>query len=756
VRLRRLARAPRGPILSILLLIPGSIFAVVPTLWTMETFEDFEKGKPDGIAVAAAGELTLAPALRPMKIPPLEETAEPFLWSQAVDAKGTLYVGAGTGGRIYRVPRGASGALYFETGDLAVHALAVDRSDVLYAATSPQGKIYRVTGEAKGEVYYQPEDRYVWSLAFSPKGDLYASTGEHGSIYKLTGKGKAEVVLRSEEPHIVCLAFDPAGNLYAGSDGKGLLYKISPQGKASVAFDSPLREISAVVVDPRGPVYAAAIGLEGEPPGPLLQPQPAPPGKQGGPGAAPVSPLIPIPGVEGGASTTITVTASVSGAPPQPAGPLPKSEVYRVDPDGTVTTIWSSSNEAVYALTLDSAGRPLIGSGEPGRIRMLPGSLQNTLLARLPESQVTSLGGGPGQPIFVTSSNVGKAYALDSSSADTGTYLSPPRDTQSVSRWGRIAWRATVPGGGRVEIATRSGNSSLPDSTWSDWSAGYANAEGSPVASPPARYLQWRARLTRPGAGASPSISAVSIAYVQTNQPPALRKVSLLPPGVIRERQTTPQETDPQDLAFTGIRVRADLEPSPGTTQSGRKIYARGMRGVEWEADDPNGDTLAYDLSFKGEGESAWKPMARGLRDGYFAFDSTQLPDGLYRLRVEATDEPSNPGSQAKAASIVSEPFLVDNTPPAVQVTVRKGAKGPSFSIEVSASDGQGPLGRAEYSIDGGRWVTLLPVDGISDSRAESYSVALEAPRAGEHTVIVKVTDLLGNTGAGKTTFSSE
>jgi hypothetical protein len=756
VRLRRLTRAPRGPILSILLLIPGSIFAVVPTLWTMETFDDFEKGKPDGVAVAAAGELVLAPALRPLKIPPLEETAEPFLWSQAVDGKGTLYVGAGTGGRIYRVPRGAAGALYFETGDLAVHALAVDRSDVLYAATSPQGKIYRITGEAKGEVYYQPEDRYVWALAFSPKGELYASTGEHGSIYKLTGKGKAEVVLRSEEPHIACLAFDAAGTLYAGTDGKGLLYKISPQGKTSVVFDSPLREISAVAVDPKGPVYAAAIGIEGETAGPLLQTQPPPQGKPGGQGTAPVSPLIPILGADAGASTTITVTASVSGAPPQTTGPLPKSEVYRIDPDGTVTTIWSSQNEAVYALTLDSAGHPVIGSGEPGRIRMLPGGQQNTLLVRLPESQVTSLGGGPGQPIYATSSNVGKAYLLESSSAETGTYVSPPRDTQSVSRWGRIAWRATVPGGGRVEIATRSGNSSLPDATWSDWSAGYTNADGSLVASPPARFLQWRARLTRPGGGAGPSVSAVSIAYVQTNQPPTLRRVSLLPPGVIRERQAAAQETDPQELAFTGIRVRPEVEAPPAAAPSGRKIYVRGMRGVEWEADDPNGDTLSYDLAFKGEGESSWKPMVRGLRDGYFAFDSTQLPDGLYRVRVEATDEPSNPPGQAKTASIASEPFLVDNTPPAVQVTVRKAAKGSALTIDVSANDSQGPLARAEYSLDGARWVPLLPADGISDSRAESYSFSLEAPRAGEHTVIVKVTDLLGNTGAGKATFSSE
>jgi len=34
--------------------------------------------------------------------------------------------------------------------------------------------------------------------------------------------------------------------------------------------------------------------------------------------------------------------------------------------------------------------------------------------------------------------------------------------------------------------------------------------------------------------------------------------------------------------------------------------------------------------------------------------------------------------------------------------------------------------------------------------------VTLEPLRPGEHTVIVKVTDLLGNSGAGKATFTSE
>ena len=748
-----------GAALALTLVVPGSLFAVTPVLWTLQSFEDFEKGKTEGVAVAAAGELTLAPALRPIKVPRLEEESEPFLWSQAVDSKGTLYAGGGNAGKIYRVPKGGPGSLYYETGDLAVHALVVDRSDVLFAATSPQGKIYRISGEAKGEVYYQPEDRYIWALALGPKGELYAATGDRGVIYRIPSKGKGEKFFDSEEFHVVALALDAAGNLLAGTDGKGLLYRITPEGKATVLYDSSLREINAVAVDPKGVIYAAAMGAEGEPgaPAPLpALPQPQPAEKGPAQAGAPLPPPIGIPGIEAGASATVRVT--VSAAAPGFGAATPRSEVYRIDPDGTVSTYWSSQSEVAYSLLIDGAGRPLIGSGDPGRIRALVGAQQSTLLARLPESQVTSLLQGPGQQIFAATSNVCRLYSLDAATGDSGSYLSAPRDAPTGSRWGRISWRATIPTGARVELATRSGNSNVPDATWSDWSAAYLNPEGSVVSSPPARFLQWRARLSRPSGGTSPALQAVSVAYMQSNLPPALRNLQVQPPGVVRERLPYLPEVDPQELAFTGMRVNpgpGDIGPQP---QAGpeKKIYVKGMRALDWDASDPNGDTLSYDLSFRGEGESAWKPLARGLRESYFAFDSAQLPDGLYRVRVEASDAPSNPSGQAKSASLVSDPFLVDNTPPSVQVTVRKGAKGTGTTLEAAATDTTGPIARAEYSLDAARWVPILPADGVNDSRSESYSVTLESLRPGEHTVIVKVTDLLGNAGAGKATFTSE
>ena len=226
---------------------------------------------------------------------------------------------------------------------------------------------------------------------------------------------------------------------------------------------------------------------------------------------------------------------------------------------------------------------------------------------------------------------------------------------------------------------------------------------------------------------------------------------------MIRERPGFVPPPDPVESAFTGFRLNPGSAVSNGPPSQipAKRVYVRGMRSVDWAAKDLNGDVLSYDLLFRGEDETAWKPLARGLRETYFAFDSMQLPDGLYRIRLEASDGPSNPGDTARSAYLVSDTIRIDNAPPAVRVTAGKGSGTLRVTIDVSATDAVGPIARAAYSLDAQGWVPVQPVDGVSDSRAESYRLTLEALRPGEHTVIVKVIDLLGNVGAGKATFTS-
>ena len=133
-----------------------------------------------------------------------------------------------------------------------------------------------------------------------------------------------------------------------------------------------------------------------------------------------------------------------------------------------------------------------------------------------------------------------------------------------VASWGALSWRATTPAGTKVEVSTRSGNTRTPDDAWSDWSAPYTASEGSPISSPKARYLQWRAVLS--GGAATPLLTSVSAAYLQRNMRPRVESITVHPPGVAFQK---PFSTGEAEIA--GLGRRADRTPA---RQPGRWRFA--------------------------------------------------------------------------------------------------------------------------------------------------------------------------------------
>src|SRR5207244_9031368 len=95
--------------------------------------------------------------------------------------------------------------------------------------------------------------------------------------------------------------------------------------------------------------------------------------------------------------------------------------------------------------------------------------------------------------LYVATTNIAKLVRLRATPSREGSYESPVKDTRFISRWGTLAWRGETAEGSKLECFTRSGNTDRPDQTWSDWAGPYRNPNGSPVSSPPARYIQWKA-----------------------------------------------------------------------------------------------------------------------------------------------------------------------------------------------------------------------------------------------------------------------
>src|SRR5262249_19516588 len=150
------------------------------------------------------------------------------------------------------------------------------------------------------------------------------------------------------------------------------------------------------------------------------------------------------------------------------------------------------------------------------------------------------------------------------------------------------AWHGTVPSGSHIELFTRSGNTETPDDTWSVWSNAYGNAEGSPIISPKARYLQWRAVLT--GKGDGPRLTSVTAAYLQRNLRPQVRSITVQPPGIVFQK---PYSTGEPDLAGFDDQTTPDRklvaaaqnasQGVVGSSSVGRRTYQKGLQTLMWK-----------------------------------------------------------------------------------------------------------------------------------------------------------------------------
>ena len=147
------------------------------------------------------------------------------------------------------------------------------------------------------------------------------------------------------------------------------------------------------------------------------------------------------------------------------------------------------------------------------------------------------------------------------------------------------------------------------------------------------------------------------------------------------------------------------------------------------------------------------KPPQGGGRGGAgqprFDWDGTSFADGFYRVRVTASDSPSNPASEALTFSKVSESFAIDNSAPAIR-DLGAERDGETIRVRFSAVDSASLLRRAEYSLDGTDWEQVLPSTRLFDSRELSFDFATGSVEGGEHTVAVRVYDRFENLAAAK------
>jgi hypothetical protein len=725
----------------VLLAAAAALHAAGPQSWRLEGTRAFLEGELTSLTLDSEGRLRLGVSPRPLFDP-----ESPNAWSVARDAAGVLYVGTGNDGRVIRV-EGTRGSVLYDAAELEVHAVAVGPDDRVYAGTSPDGAVYAIDSTGKATRFFDPAEKYIWALAFEPSGALLVATGGEGRVYRVTPDGKSETLLVSSETHILSLRVDGRGHVYAGSAPEGIVYRIDSPGHAFVVLDSAFREIKALDVGPDGSIYAAAVdGRTTE-----TTPRPTTPASATT-AASPTATVVP----------EVTVTESFSIVPPAggspvpfgatgteaaPAGP-PKGALLRLRPTGEVDTLWTSPDDVPHSAVCTASG-VLVGTGNGGKVYRVADDGRWSLAATLPAEQVTGIVRTSGDGVALVTSNPARVFAMDATLATEGTFVSKVKDAETLSSWGRLSWQGTAPAGTEVRLQTRSGNTSTPDTTWTDWSLPATRAAGEPIRSERARFLQLRVTLAGRG-GASPTVEAVEAAYQQRNLPPEVKSVTVHPPGEAFQKpisvggEAEILGLDPDPLSERAAAQRP-AQGSPPAIAFSRKLYQRGLRTFSWQADDPNDDPLVYDVLYRAVGDERWRPLRSGLDEPVFAWDTTNAPDGRYVVRIVASDSPGNPPALALTGFKDSASFQIDNTPPSLTATLDHG------HIRVTVRDSASPVRKLEMSIDAGRWEEVRPADGIADSLEESYDVPLPpAPRAGPRIVVLRAADSLGNVSTAR------
>ncbi len=733
--------------------------------WRQSTYEEFLKGTAKGVAVRSDGHLELAP-----KFTLLSDADASYLWSLRTDGSGTLYAAGGSPAKVFRFEGTGKPKTVFESTELLAQTIAFDAKGSLYVGTTPDGKVYRVSASGEKSVFFDPKTKYIWSLAFAPDGTLYVATGDKGQIFAVSQDGTGKLFYASDEAHIKILGFDTKGNLLAGTEPNGRVLRVTrkigkqasmEEGAAEgfVIYETAKREVTALTLANDGSIYVAAIG-----------------DKQRATSSAPTAVIATSQG-------TTTITSTASSLSPQGAVPFLNfppsisSSIYRLAPEGAPEEIWSSRDDVVYALGLNADGRLLAGTGNTGSLLVIDGRGVYAQLAKSGAAQITGITRNPAGKVFLCTANPGKVLSVGPEFEAEGTFESQSFDAKLYSQWGRLEWwgpaAATAASGKptpkidanqpRMEFFVRSGNTEDPGKEWSNWFGPYSKS-GAQVEAPAARFFQWKAVIHDGRAG--DGVDWVSEAYQPRNVAPVIDGIALQDAGV---RAQAPQVITGQPAI---VNLRQPQAPNPSgvviTTSASTKFeqqpqgtQQKGYQSVLWTAHDDNDDELHYAVFFRGESDHAWRLLKDNLDQRFYSWDTTSLADGAYYLKIVATDAPSNPPATTLKTERESERFEVDNTPPSIEKLQATPAGmntdrslGISYDFEFTAIDSSTSVERAQYSVDGGDWILLAPVNGISDSRTQNYSFTVRGLSAGEHTIAVRAYDKFENLGSGKTTIN--
>lgn len=699
-------------------LLPVESFAEVTRHYTIEGFEALLDGNPETTALTQDGGIILGPVAR-------DRLVQPESSFSAATAQGKKVVVARVdGSAVVAVnPAGKEKVLYEAKESMITDLLSV--GNAIYVATGPSARIYRINKSGKAKLFYEAEVEHIWDMTPGPKGSIFCVTGGPGQVIQIDAKGKGRVLLESEQTHLRSVLFNRDHGLFVGGGERGVLLhaRVGSLKKFRALYDTLQREVTSLVVQGD---YVYVVGVSG-----------AEALASGGGGG----------GEKKGKSGSKRKESRVS------------SQLAEVALDGTAQILAGSNDEVIFSMVVDARGNLLVSTGATGRAdprgriySINPRDRVISLVYQSPSKMITHLLNLPGKALAAVASGGGRITQIVGGYAPKGEYVSAPFDIHINASFGALDLLGEFPAGSDATLALRTGQTSVPDETWSEWSAEIPKESLKAPKVPNGRYGQLRVTL-KTKKGESPTVRRVRVAYLRKNLPPFVSDVYSLEKGIA----LVPMTRSPAKMRTINLREKkpngaGKNKKSGGMGAKAREVAQEGALTLRWRAEDPNDDELRYGLDIRRTGNRDWQVIDDEMEVPFYTLQSSQLPDGHYRFRVRASDALSNPVGLGLEDERESFSILIDNQPPEF-TRIKTSRKGNSMIARVVVNDSVGPLTDARFSLDGQRFQHLLPDDGLLDGREESFTIHLEGLEPGPHTLTVRVLDSADNEAVGESVF---
>lgn len=491
--------------------------------WRQSTEEDFRNGKAEEVAIDSRGRLS--PGFHESAKSSL--TSEMQIWSAACH-NGSVYFAAHN--KIYAWKPGTAAPEVIAKLDCSFSpAIAVDSKGAIFAAAAPGDRVLAVRPPAeKHEVLFKTGGDMVTTLCTDGNDNVYAGVAADGKVWRYdSAKKAASVIFDSGQAHITSLSYSKTDKrIYVGTAEKGAVYSIDQSGNARAEYQTNDHIVTGAVKDKKGNLFIATAG---------------------------------------------------------------QGHLFKVKPSGETDTL--ATSEGFYSLVYDPASDTVFAGDAEGDITQSKEEEVSSRsyfvpVAHTDEEAVSALALDGQGHLFAATSNFAGCLKIDLSPSLKATYSSQIKDAQRPAQWSKLlaysALNELDPSLlSRLSVDTRTGNSSRPDTSWSQWNAAESSQDGFNIKSPRGRYLQYRVRWKPPEKSTTASrrghepntIRKIDVTYLPNNAQPVLSSLSV---------QAGAHLSGKQELSITGS--------------------------------DADHDNMLLSLAVSSDGGKSWNELAADLR----------------------------------------------------------------------------------------------------------------------------------------------